>query len=46
MGEVTLFLTSGNGPVECRIAIAALIDILGKEASDALCLLGVHDCDS
>ncbi|MGO4618590.1 hypothetical protein AB4Z34_01440 [Ensifer sp. 2YAB10] len=32
MGEVTLFLTSGNGPVECRIAVAALIDILRKEA--------------
>lgn len=37
MGEVTLFLTAGNGPVECRIALAALIDILGKEAKAGGC---------
>ncbi|WDZ77482.1 peptide chain release factor H [Ensifer adhaerens] len=37
MGEVTLFLTSGNGPVECRIAVAALIEILRSEASASHC---------
>jgi peptide chain release factor len=33
MDEVTLFLTSGNGPVECRIALAKLIGLLEKEAA-------------
>jgi peptide chain release factor len=34
---VTLFLTSGNGPVECRIALAAMIGILEKAAQAAAC---------
>jgi peptide chain release factor len=37
MDEVTLFLTSGNGPVECRIALAALVDILEKAARASAC---------
>lgn len=37
MDEVTLFLTSGNGPVECRIALAALIGLLEKEAGAKGC---------
>lgn len=37
MAEVTLFLTSGNGPVECRIAVAALIEILNREATGHGC---------
>ena len=32
MDETTLFLTSGNGPVECRIALAALLRLLEREA--------------
>lgn len=28
----SLFLTSGNGPAECRVALAALIGIMEKEA--------------
>lgn len=41
MVDVTLFLTSGNGPVECRIAVAELIDILRKEARAKGCALDV-----
>jgi len=37
MDEVTLFLTSGNGPVECRIALAALIGLLEREAKAKGC---------
>ncbi len=37
MGEVILFLTAGNGPVECHIALAALIDILSREAKTSGC---------
>jgi peptide chain release factor len=37
MHEATLFLTSGNGPVECRIALAALIRILEGEAAKGDC---------
>lgn len=37
MDDVTLFLTAGNGPVECRIALAALIDILGRHAKASAC---------
>ena len=32
MAERSLFLTSGNGPAECRAALAALIGIVEKEA--------------
>ena len=32
MAERSLFLTSGNGPAECRAALAALIGIMQKEA--------------
>lgn len=32
MGDRSLFLTSGNGPAECRAALAALIAIMQKEA--------------
>ena len=32
MAERSLFLTSGNGPAECRAALAALIGIMEKEA--------------
>lgn len=32
MTEVTLLLTSGNGPAECRIALGRLIEILEQEA--------------
>lgn len=38
MDEATLFLTAGNGPVECRIALAALLNVLEKEAKR-------HSCD-
>ena len=41
MDEVTLFLTSGNGPVECRIALAALLDILRQDAEAAACAFEV-----
>jgi peptide chain release factor len=37
VGEVMLFLTAGNGPVECRIALAALIEILSREAMTRGC---------
>jgi peptide chain release factor len=37
--EVTLFLTSGNGPVECRIALAALLRLLEREAVALGCTL-------
>lgn len=37
MDEVTLFLTSGNGPVECRIALAALLRLLEREAAARTC---------
>jgi len=33
MTERSLFLTSGNGPAECRAALAALIGIMQTEAS-------------
>jgi peptide chain release factor len=33
MVDRSLFLTSGNGPAECRAALAALIGIMEKEAS-------------
>jgi len=32
MDETSLFLTSGNGPVECRAALSELIEILKIEA--------------
>lgn len=32
MADRSLFLTSGNGPAECRAALAALIGIMEKEA--------------
>ncbi|CAN7218282.1 hypothetical protein LJR254_000813 [Rhizobium sp. LjRoot254] len=32
MDETSLFLTSGNGPVECRAALSELIEILKVEA--------------
>jgi len=39
MDDVSLFLTSGNGPVECRIALAALIDALAKQAKACGCAI-------
>lgn len=38
MTTIDLLITSGNGPVECRIAAKALLDILEKEAKAHLCL--------
>jgi peptide chain release factor len=38
MDDVMLFLTSGNGPVECRIALAALLRIIEKEALACNCV--------
>lgn len=33
MTETHLFATSGNGPVECRIALARLLQILARDAA-------------
>lgn len=38
MTAIDLLITSGNGPVECRIAVQALLDILEKEAKVRGCL--------
>jgi peptide chain release factor len=37
MMSVDLLVTSGNGPVECRIAVSKLIDILADEAKRLGC---------
>jgi peptide chain release factor len=41
MFDVTLFLTSGNGPVECRIALARLLDILVQAATAGGCTVDI-----
>lgn len=38
MTAIDLLITSGNGPVECRIAVKALLDILEKQANACGCL--------
>ena len=35
MDETSLFITSGNGPAECRASVAALIDIMPACYADA-----------
>jgi peptide chain release factor len=37
MNELNLLITSGNGPTECRIAVAAFLDILCKDAKAKGC---------
>lgn len=35
MPAIDLLVTSGNGPVECRIALMALVGIIEAEATGA-----------
>lgn len=42
MSAIDLLITSGNGPVECRIAISALLRILEAEARQQGCSVTVN----
>ena len=42
MSAIDLLITSGNGPVECRIAVSALLRILEGEARQQGCSLTVN----
>lgn len=42
MSAIDLLITSGNGPVECRIAVSALLRILEDEAKQQGCVVHVN----
>lgn len=41
MAAIDMLVTSGNGPVECRIALMALVEIIEKEADRLGCAVEV-----
>ena len=43
MAAIDMLVTSGNGPVECRIALMALVGILEKEAVRLGCTFEASD---
>lgn len=44
--ECHLFLTVGSGPVECRIALGKLIDMIIEEAKASLIACSIHNADN